>query len=295
MQPPCSVDEMLARIERGRQKVELIQVVMGIVVMAAAVATALLRDHIWAMGVGFAGMVVLQLVVGWHKGFLTKDLRRVILPALVKEVSPALDYRLNGTMSQSAFVGSDMFMKPDRFEARHLVRGMVGDTAMRFGMVRTLARQGNRGHFYEIFTGVFAIVDFNKHFAGRALVRPAGAPLAGDVFGELVDLEDPHFKDEFTVNATDPVEVRYLLTPALMARFSALRAALGPFHASFDQGAMFLALPMAWEMFEVQTTVELDGPEGLAAMRTAMASIVGIVEELDLNTRIWTKAAAGGR
>ncbi len=95
----------------------------------------------------------------------------------------------------------------------------------------------------------------------------------------------------FVCYATDPIEARYLLSPALMQRILRLGVrAHGPRRLSFVDESLYLALPLSGEVFRVPFLRGMvQEPEVLAFARELL-SFAGIVEELDLNTRIWSKA-----
>jgi hypothetical protein len=105
-----------------------------------------------------------------------------------------------------------------------------------------------------------------------------------------VKLEDPEFEKMFAVSSTDQIEARYILSPSMMRRLLDLRARHGnELHISFIGNHIYLALPQNSDLFEppsLRTPLTVDAVRRIIA---DLQSVLCIVEELDLNTRIWSK------
>jgi hypothetical protein len=149
------------------------------------------------------------------------------------------------------------------------------------------------------------VADFNKQFLGSTVVLPDNTePLFGN-FGrnlqklgtqlsgndrELVHMEDPEFERLFAVYSNDQVEARYLLTPSLMRRLIEFRNRSGsPFRISFLAGNMILAMPLGTGRGWLEPP-PLSTPLCFKTLEPCVEQlrlIFGIVEDLNLNTRIW--------
>ena len=107
--------------------------------------------------------------------------------------------------------------------------------------------------------------------------------------GDLVKLEDPEFEKLFVVYSTDQIEARYILSPALMRRLVEFRRwTSGAVHLSFTQGCVFVAMRPQRDLMEPSIFRCVDFQTCLNIYQdTALA--LGIIEELNLNTRIWSK------
>ena len=116
----------------------------------------------------------------------------------------------------------------------------------------------------------------------------AGATQIGDRSTlTAVTIGDPAFAEEFTLYATNPAEAREILTPSLRARLLSLRqSAAHPIFAGFKNNRLYLGVHYDRALFEpgIATTVSLAAIQEMAA-NFALAERV--VQELDLNTRIW--------
>ncbi|MGR9088622.1 MAG: DUF3137 domain-containing protein, partial [Gammaproteobacteria bacterium] len=151
-----------------------------------------------------------------------------------------------------------------------------------------------------IFKGIFFIADFNKHFHGRTYVVPdAGGRFfgIGKLFekwsfdrGELVELENPEFEQLFTVYGTDQVEARYILSPSLMDRLvNFRRRANTRMHLSFVHSKLFLALSVDKNLFEPNLFSSGVSYGYLKAYYNYLDLVTGLIEDLNLNLRIWGK------
>ncbi|HYU42112.1 MAG TPA: DUF3137 domain-containing protein, partial [Vicinamibacteria bacterium] len=97
----------------------------------------------------------------------------------------------------------------------------------------------------------------------------------------------------FAVYASDPIEARYVLTPKTMERIVGLARTFGRrLYAAFDHRRVYLLLDNGRGAFEALAfggEKAWDEIRGFAALFDAARAIV---EELELNTRIWTKGFA---
>lgn len=267
------------------------------VAVAAMLAWAATGD---VGGLGFVAVVGICAVWAYGSSAMSSvkaEFRSVVLPAMVAQIAPGLAYRNGQSIPEAQFLDCELFMRPDRYHAAHFVEGRLVDTAIHFGMVHAEERYEERDSdgktevkYRTIFGGLFYVADFNKHFAGKMVVRPSAANFLNKLFGSIVLLEDPQFNEQFHVSARDQVEARYIMTPALMERFKSLRATMGPLHASFSGGNMILAIPMKFDTFDVKMFTPITEEGSLGSMKAALDAAAGIVDDLGLNTRIWSKA-----
>jgi hypothetical protein len=235
---------------------------------------------------------------------------RVIQP-LIAFYDPGLTYRSGDGIPLQVFVESRLFpgAPPERFSGEDLITGTLGKTRMSFSEVtaqRVRQVQSGKGETREsvstIFSGVFFCADFNKNFSGATFVLPDRAQkLLGAVgqllqsweknFGQIVKLEDPEFEQAFVVYSDSQIEARYILTPALMRRILEFHRRTGrPFRISFAGTRVNVAIDMGRNLFEARLFRTLLEPSLYATFWHDLTLLAGIVEELNLNTRIWTRA-----
>ena len=58
---------------------------------------------------------------------------------------------------------------------------------------------------------------------------------------------------------------------------------------SFNGQSVFIAIPVSRNLFEMNSS-QLNSYKGLEESFTMLAKLLGVLEDLDLKTRIWTKA-----
>ncbi len=103
-------------------------------------------------------------------------------------------------------------------------------------------------------------------------------------------MENVEFEKNFVVFSNDQVEARYILTPSLMEKILKLKTTfkVTP-NLAFHGSHVYVAISMK-DMFEPALFGDVTGREQLQYFLTIVKQVAGIVEELDLNTRIWTKS-----
>lgn len=294
----------LATLEQTRQENDS-KVKRWIVVVAATAGGAALYCYLtgriygmwFALGLGF----VVAVGASSHlHGKVRRAFKREVMPILLRGIDRSLRYEGDGCVEKGMFNQCGLYTRPDRYSGKDLVEGYVGETAVKFSLIDAEEEyeesstdfEGNRRtetKYRTVFRGLFFVADFNKHFTGRTLVRPRAVNFLSKLHGSHVALEDPEFDRVFTVNSTDQVEARYIMTPSLMQRFKVLRSRVGAFRASFFQGHLFIAIDMPWNTFEPSTRRSFTDSGQIERISANLRSITGIVEDLALNVRLWTK------
>ncbi|GIV09815.1 MAG: hypothetical protein KatS3mg019_1906 [Fimbriimonadales bacterium] len=280
---------------------------------------ALFQAGAWA----FAPLVIALIVIGstyaskasvWRSAF-----KQRFIAHLVKYVNPNLDYQPHGYISEHEYELSMLFHNspnPDRYSGEDFIEGVVDKTDIRLSELHTQYREvtydskGNRQErWVTIFRGLFISADFHKHFQGITLVLPdteqswlgglgqwlqsLSAKLGGQP-GELVKMEDPEFERFFKVFATDPTEARYILTPNMIRRIVDFRNKSGSsIRLSFVASRVFIAIPTMHNHLEPPSLFapanKLLEPAMIAQYFHELHFALAVVDELNLNTRIWTK------
>jgi hypothetical protein len=254
---------------------------------------------------------LILMTVAWF--LLTKDFRRDFKNAVIRKiilyVDPELTYEAEGKISRGEFERSTLFKHGiDRYRGEDLVYGQIDKTKIRFSELHaeyktttTDSKGRSRTHWHTIFKGLFFIADFNKQFEGRTVVLPDSAEKLFGRLGqklqemnigrdELVKLEDPEFEEEFVVYGTDQVEARYILSTALMRRILEFKRKMRvPVHIGFVHSNLYMAISIRKNMFEPRILHTILDFETVQDYLEDVLLAVGIVEDLNLNTRIWTK------
>jgi hypothetical protein len=248
-------------------------------------------------------LIVSMAVWGWARPRYVAQFKEHVIGAIARFVDPGLSFMASGGISQDMFEASGIFSEqPDRYRSEDLVHGTVGRTALEFAEVHAEEKhtdsKGNE-RWDTIFRGVLLVADFNKDFQGITVVLPDVAErLLGrfgqtlqSLGGDLVRLEDPDFERAFVVRSSDQVEARYILSPALMQRILAFsaKARCRP-SLSFCHSRLFLALPESRDLFEPPLFRSPVRRNVVGTYLHDLQLAVGVVEDLNLNTRIWSKA-----
>lgn len=253
---------------------------------------------------GFAGLVM--------TGVVSKNYRKQYKSKIISRITNFLDegmvYTPDAMIPVSEFLKSGIFsLSVDSYTGEDHFTGKIGKTDIEFSEVTakhlntTQSGQGNKQEYVIIFNGVFLIADFNKHFLTNTLVLPDTAEKLFGKFGQtlqsigagkkkLVRLENPEFEKEFCVYADDQVEARYILTPSLMERILAYkRKWKSKISLSFCDSKVYVAVNMNKNLFETRIFKPLADYSFMEENLRFLILLTEIVEDLNLNTRIWTK------
>ena len=255
------------------------------------------------------------VLAGWYiyREYLSKpstgyqeEFKRQVVPALTRSLQPEMNYRWGRGIEEWEFRSSDLYSNDiARYHTEDLLMGHIGRTELRLAeihaeeLVTSTDSEGRtQTHYETIFRGLFVVADFNKHFQTEVFVMPDFAQKyfgwLGRVFqklgGNIERLENPEFEKAFVVRATDPVEARYILTPDMQTRMLALRTRLGKdLRFAFKDSEVFIAIPSTKDWFEPKLSQMASSPSQVRGLLGQLSACFKIVEDLDLNTRIWTK------
>jgi hypothetical protein len=230
--------------------------------------------------------------------------KREIIGKTVTFLHGDLSYDHTRCIDKSTYNRSKLYLENiSRYNGDDLVSGTVGKTAIRFCELHTqqVRKSGKNTTVVTIFRGLFFIGDFNKKFIGETFVLP---DIAESTFGslgtffqkmnisrpKLVKLEDIEFEKSFAVYGTDQIEARYILSTALMQRIMGFKKKTGKdISMSFIDSNVFIGIPVAKDLFEAPLFSSLVNYSMIEEYYQYLALCISIVEDLDLNTRIWTK------
>ena len=257
---------------------------------------------IWTL---ILGGVICAGIYTWLTDKFVNTFKDKIIAKLVNFFDSSLHYEKNKYVAVSKFNASEIFRKqPNRYSGDDYVYGKVGETLVEFSEIHASYESGsgrNRTD-HKIFDGLFFIADFNKHFRKKVFVLPDTAEklfgsLAGGFFqsmnksrGDLIKLEDPVFEKMFAVYGEDQIEARYILTTSLMKRIADLKnKANNDIYISFVDSKVNIAIFFNRNLFEPNVFQSVLGSREIKKFFTDLELIIGIVNDLNLNTRIWSK------
>jgi Protein of unknown function (DUF3137) len=210
-----------------------------------------------------------------------------------KIVCPTATYSPFDGIAQEVVAEPGLFNARGNHSSDDRVRGKIGQTPFEAADVNLSYSTGGKNNTtIVVFRGLFFHLDFNKRLSGTTLIDPRSAKSVtiGDRSALVeVALENPAFGEQFRVWASDEVEARYILTPSMMERLLVL-ATLSekPVHLAFKNHRAFLGVNYGRALFEPGIR-DSTSAAAIHEMAAQFGLAEGIVEELDLNTRIWTK------
>lgn len=207
------------------------------------------------------------------------------------------------TLRQSRQSFRDSHLFPNElygFAEEDCVEGRWGDTQLYFSEVGAVEKVGD-DEYRSYFSGLFFQANFNKSFQGRTVVVPDVAEknlgAIGRVFqswnkqhaNELIRLEDPEFERLFAVYGTDQIEARYILSTSLMQRLVDLRKKVDrEIRVAFVDNDVYIAISSKHRnLFEPRIFRSLLKFKPALEYFETLQMMIGIVEDLNLNRRIW--------
>jgi len=251
--------------------------------------------------IGFVAVLVGVTVAGIKyllPGFTAYTNYRVrfkheVAAEVFKIVCPTARYSPLEGIAETIFDEPGIFRTTGGFKSDDRVRGRIGQTPFEAADVRrSYSTGGKNSRTVVVFSGLFFHLDFNKTLRGVTIVDPkhgAAESIGGRSELREIELESPTFAEAFAVYASDEVEARYILTPAMMERILSLQAQTErPIFLAFKNNRAYLGINYGRALFE-PGIAESTSVGALHEMAAHFALAEGIVHELDLNTRIWTK------
>lgn len=311
----------LFEFEKQRQGIvkKFVPVLLGGIVLTLFVLVVLFQiedDNYWAMA-SIAAVIVIGAGVAFYYYLLVepyqKSFKKQVVSRIVTFIDDHLTYYPEKQISLSEFRGSqlDKYWQPvDRWNGEDYVEGVLDKTAVKFSEVHaeykttTTDRRGNvKTTYHDIFKGLFFIFDFNKDFEGFTVVLPDYAERRfgrlGKMIqswnakltpGELVKLADTEFEREFVVYSDNQITARYVLSTSLMRRLLNFRRQLNKsVYLSFVNGKLYMGISVKKDLFEPTVFRTLLNFKLIREFVEYMQLGKDIVDELNLNTRIWSK------
>ncbi len=107
-------------------------------------------------------------------------------------------------------------------------------------------------------------------------------------------MEDPEFERFFDVYGEDQIETRYILSTSLMERITRLKQKLkeqgaGSIRLSFVDSQLFIAIELGRSFLNIPIFRRFSYVH-LLDYYEDLKTLYDVVEELNLNTRIWSKS-----
>ncbi|MNJ84447.1 hypothetical protein D3C87_19000 [compost metagenome] len=287
--------------------------------LAILVATVVLMGSINMKGFGSAfivgGLILIASAIflgisynRFYKHFKAQFKGKVI-PTVVKFVDERLVYEPSRSLIDQYTESKIFSQRYDRYKAEDTISGAFDSTDFSFGEIHTeyktvsTDKNGNRREsWHTIFKGMFFVSEFHKNFHGETIIdadymerylgklgrklqqwNPSRA-------GNLVKLENPEFEKKFAVYSTDEQECRYILSLSMMERLLEMSKKINfRISISFRNNQVYLAVFNNMDLFEPSVFGSLLKEEDYKIIISMLKLMTGVIEDLNLNTRIWTK------
>lgn len=257
------------------------------------------------------GCVIIALII--RLGIaqtLRKKYRLAYKSGVVKQViaaiNPEWNYQADAHVGALEFKSSKLFSRAySIFRGDDLVSGKIGKTDFRSSEldVKYEVGTGDNREYHSLFGGFFFHADFNKHFEGETFVVHGDLEATAQTLrslsagksktrkaGELIQLESPEFRKIFTVTSTGQQEARYILTPKIMESLVKLHNKYPqPTHISFIGKRVYFAIAFNKPLFEPRIFKPVASFDEVEQLYNLFMLNAEIIQELNLNTRIWTK------
>jgi hypothetical protein len=193
----------------------------------------------------------------------------------------------------------------DRYSGNDYVSGKIDGVHIEFSDIHAEQKHTDskgRTHYVTLFQGMFFRAEFPKHFIGQTVVLPDTAEkFFGSFLGKmlqsynlsreaLVKMDNPEFERYFVVYGTDQTESRYILSHSMMERIVAFRKKVGhEVSLSFVGGELFIAVHYNKDTLEPAIYTSLLDYKIAREYIETLFFAMGIVEELKLNRKLWSK------
>lgn len=262
--------------------------------------------HPFTMGVIIGAVALGGLFYGTLTHDFNRDFKTKIITPLIGAIDPHLLYNPSFMISRELFIRSALFNHSiDRYSGNDYVKGAIDGVPLEFSDIhaeyQTKDSKG-RTQWHTLFRGIFLVAEFSKHFKSRTIVLPdlaektfgnlIGGWLQSKNFsrGDVIQLDDPVFEKEFVVYGSDPIEARYILSHSMMNRIVEFQRKLAhPVFVSFVNNHIHVAIGTNKDLFEPSLFHSLLDYEKAMEYITMLRYTLGIVEELKLNEKLWSK------
>lgn len=269
----------------------------AIFLIVAVVALLLLKmAEIFALII--VAVISVVIFIGCISGkskVLSSFYKEEVVAEVIHAFCPAATFSPDRGIAEDLFASCGLFTSPDRYHAEDLIEGRLDKTSFICSEVHAEERRarttknGVQYYWVDIFKGFLFMADFHKEFRGNTTV------LRNSLFklkaGESrVKMESPEFEKVFDVFSTDLIEARYLITPTMMERMLKLNSAFkNGITISFRNSSILVAIPDSKDRFEASVWSSMSDMRLLKSDFAVLQSLLLIVDELNLNTRIWSK------
>jgi hypothetical protein len=290
-----------------RQGQNIFFIALAIVALAGLIGFTLLQKSgqlpIFVLIIIGLTIIVSGGVYAYKRSKLIKSYKDEVISEIIRSVDDSFHYRRERKISETQFKASQLFQRPDRYNGEDYVRGKLDKTDFEFSELhaeyKTTDSEGKTS-YHTIFKGLFMIADFHKDFLGHTVVLPDRT--GEGWFGRMVKsskkqgkqvakMENPEFEKYFDVYTTDQVEARYILSTSMLENIMNLKKRFNStIHIAFLNSCVYIAISWNKKFLEPNLKHSLLDESTIHQYLDDIWLCLEIIEDLNLNTRIWTKA-----
>lgn len=252
-------------------------------------------------------MVITAFVCGgiyfYKRAKVVKAFKSEVITRIIQSIDDNYYYNPVGHIDESHFNASKLFRSPDRYNGEDYISGRLDKTDFELSEVHaeyeSRDSDGDRT-YHTIFSGLLMIADFHKNFHGHTVVVPdrTGEGWFGRIAKsskkrgmQLAKMENPIFEKLFDVYTTDQVEARYILSTSMLENITNLKKRFdADVHVAFLHSCVYIAIAWRKKFLEPNLKNSLLDESTIHQYLDDIWLCLEIIEELNLNTRIWSKS-----
>jgi len=314
LNPSLTILEDFRKASRAKTKNNLLYlfgalIFSGIILTALSILISTPINLLYVLLV--AATVVALAIIGYqhykNQNEYSRHYKSTVIPVLLDLIDPNLNYYPDQGIGINTFKNSELFSTDiDIYESEDMIQGYYGQTELMLSEIKATDKdRDSEGNTKEttIFDGVLLIADFHKEFNSRTFLLPDfGESNFGNIgrffqkIGkrsgtELLQLEDSEFEKEFAAYSSNQVESRYILSTSMMRNILDLKAKFdgAKIKLAFKNSSVYIAIPSSKKFFEPDTKIQATDTTQIHTLLDELNIFLQIVDELNLNTRIWSK------
>lgn len=306
MYPELQVLELdRLRIIKKLQKAALFLALIAVGVFLFLIRQTIMAPLQAALVCAMCGFLIYMFVYRHESSGYALLFKDQVIEKIIHFVDDSLTYRKSDTIREAEYQTSELFLESyDRFSGSDLVSGKIEGVDVRFCVMHVERKErdkNNKEQWHDIFSGLFFVAEFNKEFHSNVVVLPDIAERTLGVLGtwlqgmnisrgEHIKLDHVAFEKYFVVYGNDPIESRYILSPSLMEKIVEFRHKINKnISLSFINSKIYIAIPYTKPLFEPILSRSLLDFSYIKEYFEILNTMIGIVEELKLNEKLWSK------
>ena len=285
------IEDFRKEMQREQQLSKWIVIAFIGIMIVCTIPFKLYWLTMWGVVVGVLAFAFTPNSKEDYKQTVKYRLKNTAVPALLSFMDTDISYKPSSYVPVKDFVNSYLYTRYiNRYSGEDWFGGQIGETSFMFSKILAERKleigEPDEEYYTTVFDGIFMVADFHKHFEGRTFVHSNRFGLSNK---KRLVMEDTEFEKHFKVYSTDEVEARYLLSPNMQQRIVTLKKKLNRnINISFVDSCVCIAIPNA-EIFDFNLDENLLESRFLEKFYEELRLFLDIIEDLNLNTRIWSK------